>query len=112
MDGRTIYVKSKQEQKSVLYYLPLGVRFRYEEPYEYPLANEFHSQYKPDFSIYYNKDGVTKRIYLEHFGIDEHGFVPMWFAKDNNITYEEANQNIMTALHGKRQHIINLAQHY
>ena len=92
MDGRTIYVKSKQEQKICFVLSSLGVRFRYEEPYEYPLANEFHSQYKPDFSIYYNKDGVTKRIYLEHFGIDEHGFVPMWFAKDNNITYEEANQ--------------------
>jgi len=92
IDGITIYVKSKQEQKICFVLSSLGVRFRYEEPYEYPLANEFHSQYKPDFSIYYNKDGVTKRIYLEHFGIDEHGFVPMWFAKDNNITYEEANQ--------------------
>lgn len=29
---------------------------------------------------------------MEHFGIDEHGLVPAWFAKDKNITYEEANQ--------------------
>ena len=70
----------------------LGVKFRYEEPYEYPLADEMHSQYKPDFSIYFEQDGKTKRIYLEHFGVDEHGLVPTWFAKDKGITYEEANQ--------------------
>lgn len=39
-----------------------------------------------------SKRGVPKRIYLEHFGVDEHGLVPAWFAKDKNITYEEANQ--------------------
>ena len=26
------------------------------------------------------------------FGVDEHGLVPAWFAKDKGITYEEANQ--------------------
>lgn len=51
-----------------------------------------HSQYKPDFSIYYERDGETKRIYLEHFGVDEHSLVPLWFAKDRGITYEEANR--------------------
>ena len=29
-----------------------------------------HSQYRPDFSIYFEQGGVTKRIYLEHFGVD------------------------------------------
>ena len=51
-----------------------------------------HSQYRPDFSIYFEQDGKTKRIYLEHFSIDRHGLVPTWFAKDKGITYEEANQ--------------------
>ena len=51
-----------------------------------------HSQYRPDFSIYFEQTGEIKRIYLEHFGVDEHGLVPAWFAKDKNITYEEANQ--------------------
>lgn len=51
-----------------------------------------HSQYKPDFSIYFEQGRETKRIYLEHFGVDEHGLVPIWFAKDRGITYEEANQ--------------------
>ena len=92
MDGKTIYVRSEQEQKICFVLSSLGVKFRYEEPYEYSLADEMHSQYKPDFSIYFEQDGKTKRIYLEHFGVDEHGLVPTWFAKDKGITYEEANQ--------------------
>ena len=92
MDGKAVYVRSEQEQKICLALSLLGVKFRYEEPYEHPLADEMHSQYMPDFSIYYERDGETKRIYLEHFGVDEHSLVPMWFAKDRGITYEEANQ--------------------
>ena len=92
MDGRAIYVRSEQEQKICFVLSSLGVRFRYEEAYEHQLADEMHSQYRPDFSIYFEQNGVTKRIYLEHFGVDEHGLVPAWFAKDKNITYEEANQ--------------------
>ena len=92
MDGKAIYVRSEQEQEICFALSSLGVKFRYEEPYEHPLADEMHSQYKPDFSIYFEQDGKTKRIYLEHFGVDEHGLVPTWFAKDKGITYEEANQ--------------------
>ena len=92
MDGKAIYVRSEQEQKICFALSSLGVKFRYEEPYEHPLADEMHSQYRPDFSIYFELDGKTKRIYLEHFGVDEHGLVPTWFAKDKGITYEEANQ--------------------
>lgn len=92
MDGRTIYVRSEQEQKICFVLSSLGIKFRYEEPYEHQLADEMHSQYRPDFSIYFKQGGITKRIYLEHFGVDEHGLVPAWFAKDKNITYEEANQ--------------------
>lgn len=92
MDGKIVYVRSEQELKICLVLSSLGVKFRYEEPYEHPLADEMHSQYMPDFSIYYERDGETKRIYLEHFGVDEHGTVPEWFAKDKGITHEEANQ--------------------
>ena len=92
MDGRTIHVRSEQEQKICFVLSSLGVNFRYEEPYEHKLADEMHSQYRPDFSIYYKDDGVVKRIYLEHFGVDEHSLVPAWFAKDKNISYEEANK--------------------
>ncbi len=92
MDGKAIYVRSVQEQKICFVLSSLGVKFRYEEPYEHQLADEMHSQYRPDFSIYFEQKGVTKRIYLEHFGVDEHSLVPAWFAKDKNMTYEEANQ--------------------
>ena len=92
MDGKTVYVRSEQEQKICFALSSLSVKFRYEEPYEHPLADEMHSQYKPDFSIYFEQSGKTKRVYLEHFGVDEHGLVPIWFAKDRGITYEEANQ--------------------
>ena len=92
MDGKTVYVRSEQEQKICFALSSLSVKFRYEEPYEHPLADEMHSQYKPDFSIYFELSGKTRRVYLEHFGVDEHGLVPIWFAKDRGITYEEANQ--------------------
>ena len=92
MDGNPIYVRSQQEQKLCFALSSLGIRFRYEEQYEHKVADETHAQYKPDFSIYYDDHGKTKRVYLEHFGVDEHGLVPIWFAKERGITYEEANQ--------------------
>lgn len=92
MDGKPIYVRSEQAQKICFALSVLGIKFRYEEPYEHHLANEMHSQYCPDFSIYYEDGGVKKRIYLEHFGVDEHNLVPHWFAKEQNMSYEEANQ--------------------
>lgn len=92
MDGKAIYVRSEQEKKICFALSSLGVKFRYEEPYEHQVADEMHAQYRPDFSIYFEQNGVTRRIYLEHFGVDEHSLVPDWFAKDKNMTYEEANQ--------------------
>lgn len=92
MDGKPICVRSEQEQKICFALSSLGINFRYEEPYEHHLADGMHSQYCPDFSIYYEQGGNTKRIYLEHFGVDEHSLVPTWFAKEQNISYEEANQ--------------------
>lgn len=92
MDGETVYVKSVQEQKICFALSSLGIRFRYEEPYEFPVADEYHAQYKPDFSIYYEKDGQEHRIYLEHFGINHCGQVPAWFAEYKNISQAEANK--------------------
>lgn len=102
MDGKLIYVRSEQEQKICFVLSSLGVKFRYEEPYEHPVADVMHSQYRPDFSIHFEQDGKPKRIYLEHFGVDEHGLVPAWFAKDRNISYEEANQKYNDGITWKR----------
>ncbi len=102
MDGRDIYVRSAQEQKICSALSALGIQFRYEEPYEHMLADGMHSQYRPDFSIYYTCDGRRQRIYLEHFGVDEHGLVPAWFAKSQNMTYEEANRKYNDGIVWKR----------
>lgn len=102
MDGKPIYVRSEQEQKICFILSSFGLKFRYEEPYEFPVADARYSQYKPDFSIYFDKSGKRKRIYLEHFGVDEHGLVPAWFAKDRNISYEEANQKYNDGITWKR----------
>lgn len=103
MDGNGIYVKSEQEKKICFALSSLGIKFRYEEPYEHHLVDEMHSQYRPDFSIYYEKNGILKRIYLEHFAVDEHGMVPVWFAKEKGITYEEANQQYGDGITWKRE---------
>lgn len=102
MDGRAVYVRSEQERKICFALSSLGVKFRYEERYEHLLADENHSQYTPDFSIYFDRDGKLERIYLEHFGVDCQGRVPQWFAKDNNMTYEEANQKYNDGITWKR----------
>lgn len=103
MDGKPIYVRSVQEQKICFALSALGVRFKYEEPYEYPIANEMYSQYCPDYSIFFEQNGENKRIYLEHLGIDDHGLVPAWFAKDKNISYEEANRLYNDGIWGKKR---------
>ena len=103
MDGNPIYVRSEQEKKLCFVLTSLGVKFRYEEAYEHPLLDELHSQYKPDFSIHYEKNSEQKRIYLENFGVDEHGMVPMWFAQNKGITYEEANQKYGDGITWKRE---------
>lgn len=103
MDGRVVYVRSEQERKLCFLLSSLGVNFRYEEPYEYTLADETHAQYCPDFSIYFEHAGKKCRVYLEHFGVDEHGYVPAWFAKDKEMTYEEANQKYNDGITWKKE---------
>lgn len=103
MDGKPIYVRSEQEKKLCLVLTTLGVKFRYEEPYEIELKDEQHCQYRPDFSIHYTENGRQKRVYLEHFGIDEHGMVPVWFAEDKGISYKEANDLYGDGITWKRE---------
>lgn len=103
MNGHPVYVRSEQEKKLCFVLTSLGVKFRYEEPYEHPVMDEYHCQYRPDFSIHYEKDGKKGRVYLENFGIDEHGMVPMWFAEDKNMTYEECNKQYGDGITWKRE---------
>lgn len=103
MDGHPVYVRSEQEKKLCFVLTSLGVKFRYEESYEHPVLDEYHCQYRPDFSIHYEKDGKKGRVYLENFGIDEHGMVPMWFAEDKNMPYEECNKQYGDGITWKRE---------
>lgn len=103
MDGNAVYVRSEQEKKLCFVLTSLGLKFRYEECYEHALMDENHSQYRPDFSIYYEKDGKLQRLYLENFGVDEHGMVPLWFAKDKGISYQEANARYGDGITWKRE---------
>lgn len=103
MDGNEVHVRSGEEKKICFLLTSLGVDFRYEEPYEHQVADERHVQYRPDFSIHYMDSGKPCRLYLEHFGVDEHGMVPTWFAKDRGLTYEEANERYNDGITWKRE---------
>lgn len=103
MDGHVVEVKSQQEKTICLALTALGIRYRYEQPYEHPLMDETHSQYKPDFSLYYTKGGKPCRAYLELWGVDEHSKVPEWFATGKGISYEVANQKYNDGITWKRE---------
>lgn len=103
MDDRTIYVRSEQERKICFALSSLGMKFRYEASYEHNVADNHYSQYKPDFTIFYEKDGEEHRAYLEHFAIDEHEQVPEWFATACGITFEEANKKYNDGISWKRE---------
>ena len=103
MDGKPVYVRSEEEKKLCFVLSSLGLKFRYEEAYEHQVLDEYHSQYRPDFSIHYEKNGIQKRLYLENFGVDEHGMVPMWFAESKGISYEECNKRYGDGITWKRE---------
>lgn len=89
MDGHIIYTKSEQELTICTVLSILGVKYRYEEPYEIEVNDREHQRYKPDFSIYYkDKEGNKKRIYWEHFAVDQNGNVPRWFGQEDSENYD------------------------
>lgn len=98
MNGHIIYTKSEQEMMICTVLSILGVKFLYEEPYEYEMSDIEHHQYKPDFSIYYtDADGKKQRVYLEHFAIDKNGNVPKYFGQEDSERYNQVawkNANI------------------
>ena len=88
MDGHPVFCKSDEESIICDFLGSRGVKFRYEEQYEFRVADENHRQYRPDFSIYVeDSSGKTKRIYLEHFAVNEKGHCPKWFAPGEEERY-------------------------
>lgn len=90
MDGRPVFCKSDEESRICDYLGSRGIKFRYEEKYEFNTVDADYRQYCPDFSIYIDgPNGMVKRIYLEHFAIDEEGRTPPWFSEEEKIKYRQ-----------------------
>ena len=88
MDGRPVFCKSDEESKICDFLGSRGIKFRYEEKYEFNTVDADYRQYYPDFSIYIDQpNGQTKRIYLEHFAVNEAGHCPGWFTYDEEYKY-------------------------
>lgn len=88
MDGRPVFCKSDEESQICDFLGSRGIKFRYEERYEFNTVDAEYRQYCPDFSIYIDgPDGQVKRIYLEHFAVNEAGHCPGWFTYNEEYKY-------------------------
>ena len=88
MDGHPVFCKSDEESIICDFLGSRGIKFRYEEKYEVSTVDAEYRQYCPDFSIYIDgPDGLQKRIYLEHFAINEFGRCPSWFTQEDENKY-------------------------
>ena len=90
MDGRAVFCKSDEESQICDFLGSRGIKFRYEEKYEVSTVDAEYRQYRPDFSIYIDSpDGQPRRIYLEHFAINEAGRCPSFFSPEDEIKYQQ-----------------------
>lgn len=102
MNGSPIFTRSEEEKKICTWLSSHDVKFMYEQPYPIRTADTQHRQYKPDFTIYFNKDGQDYILFLEHFGIDINGNVPQWFGEGRG-GFAAANQKYNEEIQWKRQ---------
>lgn len=80
-------VKSAEEVLIANYLFMNGVDYRYEIPYPKPYNDDgSHRKYHPDFYL----PGFD--IYLEHYGIDEHGDPPQYYPPVERKRYKETMQ--------------------
>ena len=90
MDGHPVFCKSDEESQICDFLGSRGVKFRYEEKYEVNTIDAEYRQYCPDFSIYIDMpDGTLKRIYLEHFAVNEYGRCPAFFSAKDEFNYKQ-----------------------
>ncbi len=88
-----MFCKSDEESQICDFLGSRGIKFRYEEKYEFNTVDSEYRQYCPDFSIYINgQDGRTKRIYLEHFAVNEYDRCPSFFSAEEEIKYKQGIQ--------------------
>lgn len=103
MDNKLCYVKSRQEMEIMVILTELGLNIRYEEKYSIPTASNRFRQYKPDFTIHYDKDGEDCVLYFEHFAIDKNGRVPIWFGEGKQGGWAKADREYNEGIHWKQQ---------
>lgn len=103
MDGKVIFTRSEEERKICHFLSTHNVRFRYEERYQYDTATTLFKQYKPDFTIYFNVNGVPRKLYLEHYAVGQNGMVPKWFGLPQGKTWQEADRKYKEGISWKRQ---------
>lgn len=97
MDGRPVFCKSDEESQICDFLGSRGIKFRYEEKYEVNTVDAEYRQYCPDFSIYIDgPDGQLKRVYLEHFAVNEYDRCPSFFSAEDELKYKQG-------IHWKRQ---------
>ena len=90
MDGKPVFCKSDEESKICDFLGSRGIKFRYEEKYEVNTVDAEYRQYCPDFSIYIDgPNGTMKRVYLEHFAINEYGHCPSFFSSEEESNYKQ-----------------------
>lgn len=93
MDGRPVFCKSDEESQICDFLGSRGIKFRYEEKYEVNTVDAEYRQYCPDFSIYIDgPDGQTKRVYLEHFAVNEYDRCPSFFSTEDEFKYKQGIQ--------------------
>ena len=93
MDGRPVFCKSDEESQICDFLGSRGIKFRYEEKYEINTVDAYYRQYCPDFSIYIEEpNGKVRRVYLEHFAINEQGRCPAFFSEADEEKYKEGIQ--------------------
>ena len=99
MDGRPVFCKSDEESQICDFLGSRGIKFRYEEKYEVNTVDAEYRQYCPDFSIYIDgSDDQVKRVYLEHFAVNEAGRCPSFFSDEDEFKYKQGI-NWKRALH-------------
>lgn len=103
MDNKLCYVKSRQEMEIMTILTELGLEVRYEEKYPYQTSSSRYRQYKPDFTIHYEQDGIDKELYLEHFAIDQYGRVPIWFGEGKQGGWARADREYNESIEWKKQ---------
>lgn len=106
------FVKSGEECYIANFLFLNGVEYSYEAPYLYHKEidaevnyDKHKKRYRPDFAIYL--DGYTEHtihscpnpqdniLYLEHYGIDEHGNTPRFFEGNDKMSAKEYYNSIM-----------------